>query len=311
MRIARGTSCIALVGILLALGAADARAEKVLRWKFKEGDALHFITKMNMAQSLTVMGMAQKSNVDQTTAVTWVVTSVDADGTAEMAQRVDRIKMKISGGPIAATIDTNGPEPMDQMGKLISPLFKAMVKHPLTLRMSAQGVISDVVLPEGLKEAMQSDPALAQVGSMFSEVNLKQMNGAGVLKLPEEAVTGGSTWDQEVNIGAQQTVKTTYTFEATEQRNGRDLEKIATKIEATLPSITNAESKIEVKDHSGTGVIYFDNESGQLVESYYKTTLTAEITVMGMVFPQTIETTSTMRRMPAPAQKAAETAPKP
>jgi Family of unknown function (DUF6263) len=289
---------LGLVALLAAGGnQSAAQAQVTLRYKFKEGEKLHYNLEQKMKMEMNVAGQNVDMNMNQTVDMTWNVLSVDKDGKAKMTQSIDRIKF-VMDGPMGKTeFDSkDSKEPEGAIGQAIGPIFKALAGAEFSLTMDAQGKTSDVKLPQKLQDALEKLP---QGGTqMFSEDTFKQMANQGGLVLPAEAVSKMKSWDQTVdaNVGfGKMKVANKYTYVGPTNRNGREVEQISMKPKLTMEPSDNAAFTMKLKDQEAKGSAYFDKEAGRLVETNLTQTMDMEVSANGMNINQKIEQTVTMK----------------
>jgi hypothetical protein len=168
------------------------------------------------------------------------------------------------------------------MGKMLLPMFEAMHKKPFQIRMTAQGEIKEVKLPQGIPESMNQLMG-GQGGAFFNEDWVKQFGTFAFF--PEKPVTVGGTWTtkRKVKIPAlgNPVMETTFRYEAAEKRNGKTLDKLSALIRF-LPEAEKKENTPKIQDQEGyRGTILFDPERGMVVESRGKSKMKMEIPIMG------------------------------
>ena len=83
-----------VVAAVLAFGSTAAQAQTNLAWKFKKDDSLKYTTEMTQKNVANVMGMEIETTMTQSQEMHWTVKNVTS-GSAEIAQTIDRIKMKM------------------------------------------------------------------------------------------------------------------------------------------------------------------------------------------------------------------------
>jgi hypothetical protein len=293
-------------GLLVAacfalLGAAAAQAAPIkLEWKFVEGQKTKYRIVQDMVIDMDVAGQSVRMTMTQTMDLTWKVASVDEQGTADMTQTIDRLQMKLRGAPGAdVSYDSDSDRKPEGMAALLSPMFEAIVKQPVKLKMSAAGKVSDVELPKEMSEKLKNTPGMGPLSNMFSEGNLKQMMGAGTLQFSPEAVDEGDEWQSQAeavdaSVGKQQT-ESTYVYQGLEDRQGRRLAKIGIKLNVKLAEDPDAKAQVSIEDQSSDGVAYFDPKASQIVDLKLSSKMKTSIDVMGQKLAQTVTNTTTMR----------------
>ena len=221
--------------VLLALGGLGSSAAPgaTLRWKFKEGEALHYEMVQKTTTTLRngdVPGQEQakekdqppeknqakekdqeqakpgefKTTVTQTIDMTWTVKAVNPDGSARMVQTIDRIRTR-SQSPIALgnyEFDSKTKkEPEGPVAKAMATFLKALVGAEFSFNMSPQGELTDVKVPPDVVKALrEAGPVGAGPASSFSEEGLKNMITQSSFALPKEDLAKGSSWTRQAKI---------------------------------------------------------------------------------------------------------------
>lgn len=307
-------SCVVVAMLVVAavsLAAGQARAEKVLRWKFKAGEKTRYVMKMEMTQAMNIAGNAIETKMTQTIDMTWAIDSVDSKGVATMSQTIDRMRMDMTSGAggVNIKLDSADKKKPEGLSAMIAPLLDGMVGKPVAMKITARGEISDVKLPQEMLDAFKKVPGAEQLGALFSEDGFKQMTSQGMLTLPEEAVTEGKSWTSATEsknpILGKQKMTTDYTYQGTETRDGQELAKIATKLTMSFEPPKDAPIKVELKDQDNKGLILFDEAKGRINESGSASKMKMQITAMGMNIDQDMTVNVKMTLAP-PESKSAE-----
>lgn len=296
---------LAVLGLLLCVGS-QARAETLLRWKFRSGETLSYVMQMKMTQEMTINGTAIKSVVDQVIDYTWKIGAVDADGTAEVSQTYDRIRMEMksaqgeqNGGFKYDTANKEEPSPEAAM---LAPMMEAMVGKAITMRMTTRGEISDFKVPEDMLAGIKKAPGMEQMGGMFSEEGLKQMTVQASMKFPKEKIAKGDSWNSTLNMPnpafGNQTVQSTYTYAGPEKVDGQQLEKIGLKLDMKFEAKKDSPTQVEIKNQKNEGAFHFDNAQGHLIDSASSTSMTMEITAGGMTIDADMTVKTTVKLNP-------------
>ena len=284
------------------LTGSAAHAQTKLAWKFKTGDKIKYTTDTDMKQSMTVGGMDIKTTMTQGTEMSWSVGEVK-EGKANMAQKIERFrqKMDMPGGQGFEYDSKEGKKPEGPIGQLVGPLLEALAGAEFSLKMDPQGETTDVKISEELMKSIQENPALAQMGGMFSEDGVKNMVQQSSLSLPKEAISKGKTWNKVVEtklpFGVMK-LDTTYTYQGPETRGNSQLEKIDTKSKVTLEPAAGANIDVKIKSADIQGTLYFDNQAGRIAELKQTQKMVMEITVMGQMLNSIQDQTTTLKLVP-------------
>lgn len=291
-------SFVALGLALVVVGAsvtAPIPSPTGLRYKFKEGEKLHYDLVRKMTMNMSVGGNEITMKMNQNIDTVWHVLKVDRSGTARMTQTITRIRFEMDMQDMKIEYDSKtGKMPEGPIGEAIAPLFKAMVNEPFKLNMDPQGNLKDIEIPESLKKAAKDLPAGAAggLGEMFTEEGFKNLMNQASLVLPREGVMKGKTWKQ-VNTtkmpSGKSTVTVNYTYDGPITRAGKTLEAISLKPSTKIELDECAQLKIKVGKEEASGKAYFDKASGRLVEVLNKTKMNLDIEVGCMSTTQTIE----------------------
>lgn len=291
-----------LAFVLLAQCTLPADAQTTLRWKFKSGEKLNYVTEQKTVSKGMIMGMEIETKMSQVIEMSWAVKSVDSRGAAEMVQTIDRLRMNMESPFAAFEYDSkSGKEIEGPIGEIIGPILNAMAGAEISLKMDPSGNVSDVKLPEKLVDSLRTNPLIAQFGEMFSEDGIKQMaqGGAGsVGAFPENAVSKGESWDKKAELKnpfAVIGVVTTSTYAGPETREGVKLEKIDVKMTQSIEPAPGGMIEIKIGSQDSKGTAYFDNSQGRLVAQEMTQKMKMEIDVMGNVIEQDVESVMSVK----------------
>lgn len=259
-----------------------------------------------MQQSAAILIDANGIEIDvklkQIMDVTWTVKAVDSDGTAELLQKMERVQLSMNT-PFTGEVHYDSKEPdklpppelWDRIGKPI----EAMLGGEFTLKVTPQGKVTDLVLPEKLSAALKEQrgggaQAMMMGGGLFTESTIRQTIEQAVLVLPSEGVGEGVSWNREYEnkmgpIGTQK-FAVTYNYGGQEEKDGKVLEKIESKTQVAFEPNegSDIDAEFEITEQAGTGTILFDPAAGKTVLSKNKQELTLEGDFMGNEFAQEI-----------------------
>ena len=278
---------------VLAALAAGASAGETLTMKFKAGDSFAHRITQNVLMEGEALGQKLSSDMTQTLFVTTRVKSVTDDGSADAEQTIHRAKIKLAlSGPQSQTVEydtADDEEPANPIVKQMSAGLSNMIGEAISMTISPQGRMSDLELPEKLK---QSTPGgAAGPGGAGGGDQLKQMFEQSGLRLPSDEVSTGDTWPHETEIalpfGTMQ-ISTTYTYQGT---NDDGLHKIDAAMDVNLKPAENSPAKITAEAKEAAGSYLFDNDAGRVHQSTIKQSL---VIVVDGQFTQNITTTVTM-----------------
>jgi hypothetical protein len=302
--VARSIVCSSLAVVLLS--AATAEAQTTLRWKFKPGDKLTYVTEQSTTSVGNVMGMEFETKMTQLTDMTWSVKSVDSQGVADMVQIIERIRMNMETPFGNFDYDSKENKPIEgPFGDAVGPVLGAMAGAEVSLKMDATGDIRDIKFPEKVLESVKDNPALAQFGQMFTEDGLKQMvqgGAGGVGAFPKSAISKGETWEKKAEmkmpaIGTM-VIATSSTYAGPDSRDGTKIEKIELKMNQTIEPAPGGMFEIKITSQDSKGAAYFDNAAGRLLAQEMNQKMKMQIDVMGNTIEQEVDTTISIKLVP-------------
>lgn len=301
----RRQSCV-LCLLVLACGlmtASDARANDVLRWKFKAGESMHYRMVQDTLIRANVGQTSSKTTISQTIDMTWKVLEVDAHGVASMTQTIDRMRVKAITPEGTIEADSAADEIPEALRANFGPIFKSLIGAKFAMQMTPAGKIQNVEVPEIAADQAGQSPS---VGGMLSPESLKEMTQQAAIPLPEGAVEPGKSWTDEKSL-ADARLLVTYTYAGSVERDGRRFDQIDTKadLDLDLPKIEGFTAEVEKGEM--TGEILFDTAAGKLARSKAKQDLAINFSGMGQSMRQEVQTLVDFRLV-APDEAAEQNA---
>ena len=290
------------VTLTIALLATPAAPAATLRWKLKPGDSFHYLLEQTTVTNPKRNGM-DLGKITQSFSVDLVrtVKSVADDGTAEMTQRFERVRMKYDAGLVKVEYDSS-KEPDPMVAPLVGSL-KAMVGAEFTFKMSARGEMSDVRVPEGVVKAFKEAGARGGAADQFSEEGFKRSLVETSVTFPAEKLEPGQSWSRQVKIptpeGKEVIQTRTYTYEGPDPKEGEGVEKIAITSKVDLPPDGSGPDKPDVKRQECKGTLYFDNSAGHMLSSAITENTETAVKVMDATIDLVVGQNTTMKLVPA------------
>ncbi len=280
-------ACLSLLVSLSFLVPACAQDE--LRWKFKSGETLKYAVQQQMQTEMLFGGKKLNQTMRQTMGMSWDVSTVAANGDALVAQTVDRVQMKLEGGPLGnVQFDTDSSEePTSPVVKSIAEVFRKIVGQQFRVTMKPTGKVQNVEVPESLKQQIESGSGASP--SPLNEDTLKQMMEQSSVVLPDGPVSAGQMWEsiQEVKLPfGTMRVTSSMTYEGRDAATG--LAKISMKPTISVIPGEGAQAQIGLKSSEGLGQVLFDTARGRIVRSTLDLTLQMQVTQLGQTIDQTV-----------------------
>lgn len=277
-----------LVSTCLVLGLSTVAIGQVkLERKYLEGSTYTAETTNRIEQKLTIAGMETDTSSDTRTTVKATVGKRDVAGMLKIQEKVDSLQINtvIMGQNYSfdsASPDTKGSSPLE----ILRDVHKALSKRTTTTVLDKQNRVyaieSDQDVLSGLPPEIQ---ALAK--SQVDPENLKKAANQELDSLPSEPVSKGDSWQrtQSANFGAGQimTFQTKYTYEGTVEKGGKTLDRITSATLSVAFSLQDSPLPFqlkgsELKATESEGVILFDREVGQVVETSSSLRIEGDIT---------------------------------
>lgn len=273
--ISRSVATLLFAAVLLFAISLPAQ-EKTFAWKFKQDEKYSVTTTQVVRQTVDVGVVKIEIPVTMVLRSDWMVEKVNPDNAAQIALTFRRV-----------TIDMKGPQPLSydsDKGDAGNPLaegFNAIIGKKLQGKMSAAGKMSDIVIPETLKEELRKSPQFAG----GSDEALEQLISAGFSTFPAKAIKVGESWKESseasiAGFSAAITTKVTYTGEET--RGNQKLDKFVTTMSFTPNENANLNGvPIRVPNQKTAGTFLFDSVAGKPVEITSNQSMTLELGEVG------------------------------
>jgi hypothetical protein len=246
--------------------------------------------------------------------LTWRVEKVEADGSARIAQTIDRLGQSIKNPRGEVVVDSaQPPAPTDAAASQLGAAMKPMVGAAFSFTLTAQGDIRDIALSDKTRKALESLPPAA--AELLRNDALKFV--IPTVPLPAEPVKPGTTWSQKASFTdrllGSRSLTTEYRYVESENRDSKPLDKIGIKIETMVTPAKDAQVQVDVKLMETRGTILFDRAAGRLVERSDKESARMNITNNGKAVEQVMDGTevTTLRDGSDPSSRPAPAPAKP
>ncbi|MBX3439540.1 MAG: hypothetical protein KF861_18780 [Planctomycetaceae bacterium] len=269
---------------VLLLAAAPATAQVQLRLKFTPGEVIRQTMTQEMSTTATVQGQKIETVVNQKMQLEQAIDSVESDGSARVRQKIARIEMAVRAPFNQGFTFDSTEESTTGVPPTLATMLKQMANAEFKARILPTGKLTDIVVPEGLQDALKSIPG-ASFGAGGDD-SVQQLLSQSSTVFPEKAVVPGDTWSDDLSTKIQfgeMKIHRTNTYEGV---NDKGQHVIDVKLELELIPAENQPIKMAFKGSESKGTILFDNTLGRLIRSDLSQNMTMEVTAGG----QTIET---------------------
>jgi hypothetical protein len=261
-----------------------------LKWKFEKGKAFYQTMTTKTDQDISTLGMKISQKLEQTFYFSWTPLKQNADGSWDIEQKIEGVKMDIQIGPNPITYDSTKESPATNP---LSDFFKALVGSKFTLTVSAD---MKVIKIEGREDFLKrlTQPNQQMKGlleAILSDEALKQMADPAFAMVPGKTVKKGESWSRQttLNMGAigSYLATYTYTFDGFDATN-KKLAKLSVKtdVKYTKPGAGASPAGLpfkvvdaDLKTTGGTGTVLFDTDKGRVASSDLSMNLSGKLTI--------------------------------
>lgn len=257
---------------LLFAFCATGRAQTLFRWKFSPEQTLQVSFDQTTTTETTGAGKPKGINIRMQMGMTWKINSVQEDGTAEITQQFDSLKLSMKSGK-ADAIEYDSASEKASTGAAatiaagVQPLLGARFKVSMTNR----GVIREVTLPDETSESLKAIDS-ATIKQLFSAEGITKILRQSAIELPEAAVDAGATWEFESETKTPLgLLKQNHTYKLAGKEESIDKITIDTQLE-----LRESPAKLKLLDQISRGTLLFDSELGRVVRSESIQELTTE-----------------------------------
>ena len=277
MPIARSLSLAALL-LAPAFAQAPAKPKHLLRFNFQAGQTVSQV----MTQEVTMkMNMGAEDLVTKTTTntyTTYKVRSVEGD-TASFENTMTRVTAMMDSPMEKVDYDSDKDE--SRPGSLEA--LAEMVGETVTLKMSDRGAVSEVVLPDSIKE--------------LNGIDFEQMMSQIVHQMPDHPVAVGESWsvDQDIPMGQMGDADAVLTYKLIRVTDAEYVFDQALKLDAASMKLP---PQMELQDIQASGKVTISRSCGMPTSM----SMTMTMLVDG---PLKIEMTMKQELKPAAATKKA------
>lgn len=282
-----GSSSIAMLVVTLAglVGACGTGQNSVrLQYRFAVGETHSMMTVTEQDISQTIMGQQQNTKMTERAGVTLTVLEVDDDGSAQLRVTYESIAVN-STGPMGS-FEFDSRNPPDDVPPMLAP-YAALAGATLTLRMSPNGIVSEVegwdeimdAMLSGMPEGPMREQLRGGMDQMLESISFK------VTLLPIDPVSIGDSWTHSTSTaGMPMSLETTYTLSS--RQDGVALIDVESVIGVEGATMEMGPMEMHV-DLSGeqTGTMEVDEATGWTIRSRLEGEFSGFVTIEGMGMP--------------------------
>jgi hypothetical protein len=274
-----------------------------LKWKFKEGQTLNYQIEQKVVTKTHTEAQDTRFSMTQLVDMSFTVKSLLGDGKAKIAQKFNRLRVKIDGPlghvdfdssakvPEESKDEKDSQNPSVDYARQAAPVMKILLGTEFTIIMNEQGEVLDAQIPESITKMLsEGQDKSAFNAEDFIKKNLLQT----AIKLPKEPVSEGAAWKDLIEVPIEpvgKSLKTrTYTYKGEATKSGAKYELINLDVKSKFePSENkNLQIKFEFKSSSEKGEFLFDNEQGHLHDSNVLTEDKVEVQNGGQTMSQDV-----------------------
>jgi hypothetical protein len=269
------------LALLLATASGfGAEKAKMLRWKFRAGEALHVRLAQTTATETVVKERPVSMRVEMGLDMTWRIERVDRDGTGHLTASFTRFAVT-STGPDGKSVafDSAAVEPPAAEARELARTVTPLLASRFQVALSARGEIKDVVLAAETESRLRDAPALSGWRDLLTKTGLNRTLRQSLGLLPARPVAVGNAWKDVYEIDSpagQIRLTSAYTYRGSRTVSGRPGERleVTTEVASRADGSGPEESRPIRQQYSGT--LLFDAVAGHLAESELHQTIRSE-----------------------------------
>jgi hypothetical protein len=314
-----------LVATLVAhlIAASTANAAGPLRWKFTPGEKLAYDSEQDMTIDVTgVQGGDFQMRTEQQLNLIWDVISVDDQGNARIRQKLDRVRLKMTG-PAAGQqadggvkknetveYDSQAKDPPIGGAAMAAAMFEPMMKEYFELTVTPRGEVKDVKVPPAVLELVKRNPEIAKMGEMATDAGVQKMLMQEIVVMPEAEPKAGEAWSTQMEmpipVVGKQTIETTYTYQGTKDADGKQQAAIGAKRTVKYDEPEGGTIRVAIKEQSSDGETLFNVSDGRLNTATLNQLITIVASGGGQTITQKLDQKSKVTVRPAEAASQAD-----
>jgi len=290
----------AACGLSVCLATSVSFAQVTLERKIEEGSSYRTETTARLEQKLIIAGMDVDTSSNTRGVNRSTVGKRDGQGNLKVEEAVESLTVSMEVMGQAYHFDSANPENKGESPlEILRDVHKGLAKQKTT---TAYDKFNRVTSVERELDIGNSLPTEVQslVKSQLDPTNLKNAANEELDQIKSDPIKKGDTWQRartgDFGGGQAMTFQTEYTYACTVDKDGRTLDKIASKVLSVNFALNNSPLPLTLKDSDlkvpeSEGVILFDRQRGQIVDSTQSMRFTGEMTftINGMDLPAKLD----------------------
>lgn len=262
--------------------ASGAQAQTKLRWKFQKGEKLHYQVEQSTVTKTHTDNLDTRASQTLIINMSLVVKSIEPNGSAEVGQTFDRMRIKIDGpqgkldydssakpAPKESKDDKAPLDPQEEyIQQFIEPSVKKLLGAEFLLTFDELGEISNPKIPESVAKSLTESNGPGNNVDMLQLA--KQQLMQTLVKLPKEAIKPGFAWNDETETPLGPSGKTvhkrTFTYKGPTD-GGAKGDLITLDVTNKFTPSKDATFQLTPKTSTVKGEIRFDNGNGRILDS--------------------------------------------
>lgn len=270
--------------VLCACLSTSCLFAQKFEWKLQKGQRYAITTNQSMVTKMNIPGAgAQEMPMNQSSEIEWEVTDSD-DKSFVVEQTIKRMKMSMKSAFVNIQYDSDEEPSNDPVTKQIASSFQMLIGQPIGSKMTRQGKVIEVTLPEELS-AKSATPNSPLSGAM-----LKTMFEQATIDFPETLTVGGS-WERSGDVdmnGMKMKSKMTFQYAGPTEVDGKKLEKFIVQAKVELADAPPG-MQMTIEDKGNEGEVLFNPQTGCVDSTIMRQKMTMKIKVAGQTIDQELE----------------------
>lgn len=270
-----------ILGACLAVtvGSSAVVGQTTLRHEFPDGRKTTTTVKIMLQQALTLNGQKHEVSSEQEMVITAENGIRDKEGELRQRLRVDSLKAKlVMPGAVVLEFDSSNPNPNRPRTKfdMFLDLIEISANASWTVVRDKDNRVKSIDGRDRMLESLDQTKREMKK-KQFDADFLREQANREMLRIPSQPLNRGDSWElaeaMRLEAGQNLNFKHRFTYQGEVEREGKLVHRIDMEtIEAVYSIDRDAPTPLKVissklQPRMIEGVIYFDAEQGQVVES--------------------------------------------